>query len=148
MNISTIKDKFGYKWVVKIDEQSIKGGLPLTATHFRVFPPTGVWKKSARPVAHINVSVYAEDKTVAKIVDWDVIPKFRNRGIGSVLLDVMESWARNRGVKKLTGDVKSTDANHINKLSHIYQQHDYTFKLNTGEKKGASGFVGRIEKSV
>jgi GNAT superfamily N-acetyltransferase len=148
MNLSTIKDKFGYKWVVKIEEQSIKGGLPLTATHFRVFPPTEVWNKSARPVAHINVSIYAEDKTVAKIVDWDVIPKFRNRGIGSILLDVMESWGKNQGVKKLTGDVKSKEANHINKLNHIYQQHDYKFKLSTDETKRASGFVGRIEKSI
>lgn len=148
MSRSTIRDKTGHEWVVEIDEQPADDLLPFSLVNFYVFHPTSISKKYPHPIGHGHLSIQVKDATTAKIEDWKVIPKLQNRGIGSSLLDLIEVWARNHGIKKLIGDLSSIDADRFNKLRHIYEKRSYIFRLNSTREKRGSIFVGKIKKSL
>jgi len=84
----------------------------------------------------------------AKIEDLVIeSERFENRGIGSALLKLMESVARERGVMGIMGDLSDVDKDHYEKLSYFYKKHGYSFTLNDGQST-ASIFKGQITKQL
>ena len=150
MEKQIIRDKTGHRWGVEIDEisGSIGMGMPLTLANFYLFPLSNALRKSDDPVGRGCISVKGKDINVAKIEDLEVNPDIEDRGLGSALLTLIESWAGNHGVKKLIGDLSNVDANHFNKLKHFYEKHNYTFRLNRISGKKSSILIGEVEKSL
>jgi GNAT superfamily N-acetyltransferase len=122
--------------------------LPLTLANFYVFHPSNLPKTFSHPVGHGYLSIKGEKGRVAKIEDLKVNPNIENRGIGSALLRLMESWARYHGVNKLIGDLSNVDADHVSKLSYFYRKNGYDFQLHATEKKTSSIFKGKVEKKL
>ena len=148
MSKRTIRDETGQEWAVEIDVQPSDDMLIPTLANFYVFHPADMSKRSRYPIGHVYISIHNEDKTTAKIEDLEVNPELENRGIGSSLLELIEEWVRNHGIRKLIGDLSNVDGDHLDKLRHIYKKHGYIFALSSAGEKNSSVFIGKIEKVI
>lgn len=148
MERGAIRDDTGFEWVVEIDEQFGDKVLPLTQANFYVFHLASLSKTSRHPISHGYLSIKGRKGKVAKIEDLQVDSNVENRGIGSSLLRLMESWAGCYGVNKLIGDLSNVDANHLDKLSYFYRKNGYDFHLHATEEKTSSIFIGKVEKKL
>jgi len=140
-------DKAGKRWAVLIDLVSFEDmpneGLPNAVVTFLVFPEQS---NPENNVGSISLSIKNKGGPNAKIEDFVILQKYENRGIGSLLLKFICSWARKHNIKRVFGEISLVDSDHFDKLSHLYKKHGYTFQLNSAVNKGDSIFVGKIEK--
>lgn len=148
MKQKVIRDKTGHEWVVEIDEQFGNDELPLTFVSFYLFQLSRTSNEFNDPVGRGYLSIKGKDTTVAKIEDLEIDAYIEDRGLGTALLALIESWARNNGVNKLNGDLSDVDVNHIDKLKHFYSKNGYIFKLYQNSGNESPIFIGEVEKSI
>jgi len=65
--------------------------------------------KSLLGFAELSLRAYAEDcrtSPVAFLEGWYVLPSFRRRGVGRLLLAAAETWARQQGCREFASDTQ------------------------------------------
>lgn len=128
-------DKRGVRWKL------IGDGAGL----FFVCPPnTGFHQRGSRRVATARIGTFPPELR-GKVLDIKVDRGPENEGIGSLLLEFMEDWAKANGIAFLFGDLSGADADHFDKLRHFYEKHGYEFELypNPGPRDYPVGQVSK-----
>lgn len=63
----------------------------------------------ANPVGFIEFSIHnravgCDSKNVGYLEGWFVLPDYRGKGVGKILMNAMESWAKAQGCKEIASD--------------------------------------------
>lgn len=139
------KDKLGSSWMVFIDRCPPVGYLRFTnVTFYACLTSDGDVDKFIGKAA---LTIHDTELSIAKIEDIVVHPPYRDRGIGSLLLDYLERWAIKENVKKLYGELVRVDIGHIDILKHFYKKHGFSFTLNEKSTLGPT-IIGKVEKII
>jgi len=59
-----------------------------------------------------------------------------NKGHGSVCMTYLKEVARERNIQYITGNIAARDWNHVDRLIHFYEKHQFQVELNEEEKNG------------
>ncbi len=137
-----VKDKKGQPWVLDVKILT-EGKTALLDVRL---------SESDNPKAQASISITKAEQTAAKIEDITVNRLYENRGIGSLMIRAMESWARTCGVETIWGELSEADRDHFDKLKHFYEKHGYVFKLDNPSGsiplRPRSAPVGTIRKDI
>ncbi len=134
-------DKRGVRWKLIGDRDG----------EFSVCPPTGsgqrlnLRQRLERRVANARIHPFTDGR--GKILDIKVDRGPENQGIGSLLLQFMELWAKLNGITFPFGDLSWADADHFDKLRHFYEKQGYKFDLDPHAHR-AYYKVGEVSKRL
>jgi GNAT superfamily N-acetyltransferase len=137
------EDKTGREWVVFMDITPPDELLPNTIVKFKVCSTDD--KHAYKSEGQSELTIHQSAPETAKIED--IVVDLPDRGIGTLLIKYMESWAARRNAKKLYGLVSRGSVEHIDKLKHFYEKNGFSFSLDEKPKKDAT-FIGKVEKSL
>ena len=74
--------------------------------------------------------------SIMKIYDIQMMDNFINRGLGSFLIQVLKTVAKQRNIKKITGDLSVVDLDgHKDRLLHFYKKHGFFIEKYSGPEK-------------
>ncbi|MFS0674778.1 hypothetical protein [Ornithinibacillus sp. 179-J 7C1 HS] len=59
-----------------------------------------------------------------------------NKGYGSVLMEHLKEMAKEENVQYITGDLVKRDFDHVDRLQHFYEKHDFEVKINHEKEFG------------
>ncbi|MEN2465887.1 GNAT family N-acetyltransferase [Ornithinibacillus sp. JPR2-1] len=59
-----------------------------------------------------------------------------NKGYGSVLMDHLKEMAKKENVQYITGDLVKRDFDHVDRLQHFYEKHNFDVKIDHEEECG------------
>ena len=141
------EDKRGLKWHIMVKDYPVVSSRWLDFVPFirlGTFSETEV-KNNASPteVAY----VHPRSETEAFLVYIRVRKEYEDRGIGSLLINLVERWEIERGVTKICGDISIKDKDHFDRLKHFYNKNGWTFELFDKSKiTPGSSSVGRVYK--
>ncbi|PGT82340.1 hypothetical protein [Bacillus sp. AFS040349] len=102
------------------DEQSCKIMLCDCETSYK-----GKWDFSIH-------ATYIDDETI-HIGD---IKGPANKGYGSICMDYLKELAIEQNIPKITGDIAKRDWDHVDRLVHFYEKHDFHVEINYDHKSG------------
>jgi GNAT superfamily N-acetyltransferase len=121
-------DKKGSVWKVLIRDPMVgKTGF----FYFLPFLPNLSSANSVKNNYAPTEAAYVHPKSITKayLNDIQVSGKYEDRGLGSLLINFIEKWERERGVTEIYGDLSRKDEDHFDKLQHFYEKHGWTFEL-------------------
>ncbi|WP_198507833.1 hypothetical protein [Bacillus sp. FJAT-45037] len=120
LGIEQTKDE---KWVIVYildDGQQCKIMLNDCESAYR-----GIWDFSIQ-------ATYSSDHTI-HIGD---IKGEENKGYGSICMRYLKNHAFDQNVRYITGDIAERDWNHLDRLIHFYDKHQFTIDINYNDKSG------------
>ncbi|MFC0272569.1 hypothetical protein ACFFIX_14120 [Metabacillus herbersteinensis] len=59
-----------------------------------------------------------------------------NKGFGSICIDYLKEVAKGQNIPVITGDIAERDWNHVDRLVHFYEKHDFEVEIDYDEKAG------------
>ncbi|WP_408006300.1 hypothetical protein ACJROX_16445 [Pseudalkalibacillus sp. A8] len=59
-----------------------------------------------------------------------------NKGYGSICLNYLKEMAKDNNVPNITGDIAERDWDHVDRLLHFYEKHDFHVELDYENKEG------------
>ena len=59
-----------------------------------------------------------------------------NKGYGSICMDFLKEVAKDQNIQYITGDIAERDWDHVDRLVHFYEKHNFEVKLNEEKKCG------------
>ncbi|MCF6411726.1 hypothetical protein [Pseudalkalibacillus salsuginis] len=59
-----------------------------------------------------------------------------NKGYGSVCMDYLKEMAEDNNIPYITGDIAERDWEHVDRLLHFYEKHDFHVELDYENKEG------------
>jgi len=141
MNITITKDKKQHNWK-KIHKDIVKGttyehlgdyeDVILNITNYYCYD-----KETNKPIGYISLGYTTEYHNFYGIEFMGVLPKYRNKQIGSKLIDFAKKEAKNKGFDRLFV-AYSTIEKRIERLNlkhgFIYENRYVNIQLDTGKK--------------
>lgn len=104
-----------------------------------------VTAKNKKGVLSRMVCVYKEDDNAIYICDIRMETQYRNKGIGSRMMERLIDYAKNNNIKKITGSLSKVDNEHKERLFHYYKKFGYEIKM---LEKPQDLFYAEIEKNL
>ncbi|MCF6137408.1 hypothetical protein [Pseudalkalibacillus berkeleyi] len=59
-----------------------------------------------------------------------------NKGYGSICIDYLKELAQDKNIPYITGDISERDWDHLERLIHFYEKHNFTVDVDYEEKWG------------
>ncbi len=59
-----------------------------------------------------------------------------NQGYGSICMNYLKEFAREQNIPYITGDIAERDWDHVDRLVHFYEKHDFQVDINHKERSG------------
>jgi GNAT superfamily N-acetyltransferase len=130
-------DKKYRKWFIKlliIDE----------VVHFDVVDeihknPKNLYKNSITN----NSGFRWKSNNIVTVDDIVILPEFHNHGIGTLIMQFIETYVKSKGARKITGKITIDDD--CLRLRHFHDKLGYTF---TPYSPKQSRYVGYVEKII
>ncbi|WP_226668343.1 hypothetical protein [Metabacillus litoralis] len=82
-------------------------------------------------------ATFADDKTI-HIGD---IKGPANKGYGSICMDYLKELATQQNIPKITGDIAKRDWDHVERLVHFYEKHDFNVEVDYEDQSGEIKWV-------
>ncbi|MBP1942667.1 GNAT superfamily N-acetyltransferase [Bacillus luteolus] len=88
-------------------------------------PYRGMWDFSIQ-------AYYSEDNNI-HIGD---IKGDANKGFGSICMDYLKNLAKNQNIQYITGDIAERDWDHLDRLIHFYEKHNFKVEVDYNDRSG------------
>lgn len=123
--VSVLGESGGIMWKVRTEDDRFYG-----FHYVRFMPFTVATKPSEKNMAQVKI----ESPTNAKMEDILLEVDNREHGLGSLLINYVEEWLRERGIVYIWGDLSDVDRANFAKLKGFYDRNGWTFELFSADK--------------
>ncbi|MCE7791991.1 hypothetical protein K8O68_06095 [Salipaludibacillus sp. CUR1] len=83
-----------------------------------------------------DFSIHAQYKNDHQ-VHIDDIRGEENRGFGSVCMNFLKEYTKDKNIHTISGDISERDWDHLDRLIHFYKKHRFYVDIEYAEQKGA-----------
>lgn len=59
-----------------------------------------------------------------------------NKGYGSICMNYLKEFAKDQNIPYITGDIAKRDWDHVDRLVHFYEKHDFKVRINYDMQAG------------